>query len=95
MISGLKSIRRERAKLERDRVVLGSMMEDAKIADALDALTDTILEGVSDDQMEDLIDRIPESDEEDEQVEKILASDNDEGLDVDEILDVDETSELA
>lgn len=95
MISGLKSIRRERAELERDRVVLGSMMEDAKITDALDALTDTILEGVSDDQIEDLIDRIPESDEEDDQVEKILASDNDEGLDVDEILGVDETSELA
>ena len=88
MISGLKSIRRERASLERDRVVLGSMLEDAQIAEGFDELDSEFLEGVSSEEIEELIDRIPQSDEEDDQIEKILKSSDD--LGVDEILGVDE-----
>ena len=72
MISGLKSIRRERASLERDRVVLGSMLEDAQIAEGFDELDSEFFEGVSSEEIEELIDRIPQSDEEDDQIEKIL-----------------------
>lgn len=87
MISGLKSIRRERASLERDRVLLTSMLEDAEIADAIDSvIEDSYFEGVSEDEIEQLIAKIPESDEEDEQVDRILASNED--LDVDAILNV-------
>ena len=88
MISGLKSIRRERASLERDRVVLGSMLEDAQIAEGFDELDSEFFEGVSSEEIEELIDRIPQSDEEDDQIEKILKSSDD--LGVDEILGVDE-----
>ena len=88
MISGLKSIRRERASLERDRVVLGSMLEDAQIADGFDELDSEFFEGVSSEEIEELIDRIPQSDEEDDQIEKILKSSDD--LGVDEILGIDE-----
>lgn len=88
MISGLKSIRRERASLERDRVVLGSMLEDAQIAEGFDELDSEFFEGVSSEEIEELIDRIPQSDEEDDQIEKILKSSDD--LGVDEILGIDE-----
>lgn len=88
MIGGLKSIRRERASLERDRVVIGSMLEDAQIAEGFDELDSEFLEGVSSEEIEELIDRIPQSDEEDDQIEKILKSSDD--LGVDEILGVDE-----
>ena len=88
MISGLKSIRRERASLERDRVVLGSMLEDAQIAEGFDELDSEFFEGVSSEEIEELIDRIPQSDEEDDQIEKILKSSDD--LGVDEILGTDE-----
>lgn len=88
MISGLKSIRRERASLERDRVIIGSMLEDAQIAEGFDELDSEFLEGVSSEEIEELIDRIPQSDEEDDQIEKILKSSDD--LGVDEILGVDE-----
>lgn len=88
MIGGLKSIRRERASLERDRVVIGSMLEDAQIAEGFDELDSEFLEGVSSEEIEELIDRIPQSDDEDDQIEKILKSSDD--LGVDEILGVDE-----
>lgn len=87
MINGLKSIRRERASLERDRVILGSMMEDAKIADSIMEFDSEFFESVSDEELEELINKIPESDEDDEQVERILKS-GDAGLDVDGILGV-------
>ena len=89
MISGLKSIRQERASLERDRVVLGSMSEDGLIAEAFDELEDGFFEGVSSEEIEELIDKIPQSDEEDEQIEKILKSEDD--LGVDEILGVEDS----
>lgn len=88
MFSGLTSIRRERASLERDRVVIGSMMEDAKICDAFSDINDEFFEGVSSEEIEDLISKIPESDEDDEQVEKILKSKED--MDVDDILGIEE-----
>lgn len=75
MINGLQSIRRNRAKLERDRVVLTQMLEDAKINDAFSTLDDdAMFEGVTNDDIEDLINKLPESDDEDEEVERILSA---------------------
>ena len=91
MLSGLKSIRQERASLERDRVVFGSMMEDAKVGDAFDELDSEFFEGVSTEEIEELINNIPQSDEEDDQVERILKSSDD--LGVDEILGVETDAE--
>lgn len=87
MMNGLQSIRRERASLERDRVIIGSMMEDAKIADSIMEFDSEFFESVSADEIEELISKIPESEDDDEQVEKILTS-GDTGLDVDGILGV-------
>ena len=87
MFSGLKSIRKERAALERDRVIITSMLEDAQISEAFDELDKDFFEGVTDEEIEELINRIPESDEEDEQIEKILKSSED--MDVDAILGID------
>lgn len=88
MLNGLKSIRTERAQLERNRVVIGSMIESAEIANSFNDFDDTFFEGVSTDEIEELIDKIPESDEEDEQIERILKSKED--IDVDEILGIDD-----
>lgn len=87
MFGGLKSIRRERAALERDRVVLGTMMEDAEVAEAVESMDTDFFEGVTSDEIDELIDRLPESDDEDSQVDKILNSKED--MSVDEILGVD------
>lgn len=87
MFGGLKSIRRERAALERDRVVLGTMMEDAEVAEAVENMDTDFFEGVTSDEIDELIDRLPESDDEDAQVDKILNSKED--MSVDEILGVD------
>ena len=87
MFGGLKSIRRERAALERDRVVLGTMMEDAELAEAVESMDTDFFEGVTSDEIDELIDRLPESDDEDAQVDKILNSKED--MSVDEILGVD------
>lgn len=93
MMKGLKSIRQERASLERDRVVFGSMVESAQISDAFAALADNVSEAASDEEIEELINNIPLSDEEDEQVERILKSSED--MDVDAILGVDADSEIS
>lgn len=88
MINGLNSIRKERASLERDRVVMMTMLEDAAVADMFETAEDTdFFEGVSTNEIEDLIAKIPESDEEDVQVDRILAADIN-GLDVDGILGI-------
>ena len=92
IFSGFQSIRKERAMLERNRVVMTSMMEDAKISDAwTSAFSQDFFEGVNDSEIEELIARIPESDpsDEDAEVERILMSDND--LDVDGILGVEDS----
>lgn len=90
--SGFQSIRKERATLERNRVVMSSMMEDAKINDAWTSnFSQDFFEGVDDSEIEELIARIPESDpsDEDAEVERILMSDND--MDVDGILGVEDS----
>lgn len=87
MYSGLKSVRRERASLEHKRVVIESMIEDAKISDEFDSLDPNYFEGTSEDEIEELIKRIPESNEEDDQVDKVLNSN--ENLNMDEILGID------
>lgn len=92
IFSGFQSIRKERAMLERDRVVMTSMMEDAKISNAwASVISQDFFEGVNDNEIEELIARIPESDpsDEDAEVERILMSDND--LDVDGILGVEDS----
>lgn len=92
IFNGFQSIRRERAMLERTRVVLTSMMEDAKIGNAFaNTVSENYFEGVDDKELEDLIVKIPESDPSDEEkeVNKILMSDN--GLDVDGIFDVEDS----
>lgn len=92
IFNGFQSIRRERAMLERTRVVLTSMMEDAKISNAFaNTVSENYFEGVDDKELEDLIAKIPESDPSDEEkeVNKILMSDN--GLDVDGIFDVEDS----
>ena len=86
MYSGLKSIRRERARLERDRVVLESILESNDIIDAFNMADDNIMEE-TDAEIEELIDRIPESDEDDEEIEKILNADG--SLSIDDIMGID------
>lgn len=92
IFNGFQSIRRERATLERTRVVLTSMMEDSKVGDAFaNTVSSNYFEGVDDSELEELISKIPESDPSDEEkeVDKILLSDND--LDVDGILGVEDS----
>lgn len=86
MINGLKSVRRERAALERDRIVMGSMIEDSVISEAFLDYDDAIFEGVTSEEIEELIDKIPESDETDDEIERILKSNSD--MDVDQILGI-------
>lgn len=90
MLNALKSIKNERAYIERNRVVLGSMIESAKMADSFNDYDDTFFEGVTEEEIEELIDRIPESDDEDEQIERILKAKED--IDVDEVLGIDENN---
>lgn len=89
MINALKSIRRERAKLERDRVVTESMQEDAFLGDLICDIVESdgsLTESTTSDDIEALIDKLPESEEEDSQIERILTADDDIGID--EVLDV-------
>lgn len=90
MLEKFKSISKERARLERDRVLITSMVEDAELQDSLHADTDySYLENTDDEnleELEELIDRIPEADDDEDQVMKVLASDT--GLDVDDILNI-------
>ena len=91
MFAGLKSIRRERAELERTRVLFSAMLEGAEIQDTFDSVSNRdFFEGVSEQEIEDMIDKIPESDEEDEQVDRILASDGD--MDIDKIFGIGDSS---
>ena len=69
------------------------MIEDAKINDAFSALDDDIMfEGVTNDDIEDLINKLPESDDEDEEVERILSAKK--PLDTDDIIGVKKDEEL-
>lgn len=92
VFSGFQTIRRERAILERNRVVMTSMLEDEMITESYDTfLGHDYFEGVDESELEALIAKIPESDpaDDDAQIEKILLSDND--MDVDGILDVEDS----
>ena len=91
IFAGFKSIRRERAALERTRVLITSMMEDEKVTTAFENVEGDYLEYVSDAELEDLIARLPESSGEDEdaEVEKILTSNNE--LDIDGVLGVEDS----
>ena len=90
MYNGLKSIRRERATLERNRVIMTSMMEDANLSDLMqDAIPGSYVESVDDSDIEKLIANLPESDMEDEDIERVLKADMD--LDVDGILGIEDS----
>ena len=95
LIDGLKSIRRERAALERDRVVLGALVESGTDYDPYYAVAneDGFLEESSDDDAEinKLIDELPESDERNSQIDKVLGSDI--GLTVDDMMDIHDDDE--
>lgn len=90
MYNGLKSIRRERATLERNRVIMTSMMEDENLSDLMqDAIPGSYVESVDDSDIEKLIANLPESDMEDEDIERVLKADMD--LDVDGILGIEDS----
>ena len=90
MYNGLKSIRRERATLERNRVIMTSMMEDANLSDLMqDAIPGSYVESVDDSDIEKLIANLPESDMEDEDIERVLKADMD--LDVDGVLGIEDS----
>ena len=89
MFAGLKSIRRERAELERARVMITSMLESSEVPDLFDTVENgDFFEGVSEEELEEMINKIPESDFEDDQVDKILRSDED--LTIDQILGIED-----
>lgn len=90
--TGFQSIRRERAILERNRVLMTSMIKDGEISTAFEnASNHDFFEDVSEAELEELISRIPESSpgDEDAEVERILTSNNE--LDVDGILGVEDS----
>ena len=90
MYNGLKSIRRERATLERNRVIMTSMMEDENLSDLMqDVIPGSYVESVDDSDIEKLIANLPESDMEDEDIERVLKADMD--LDVDGILGIEDS----
>lgn len=90
MINGLRHVARDRARLERDRVVLSSMIRDMNINESvLDIVADSFYEsGEEDENIDELIEKIPESTPEDEEkeIDRVLSSET--GLEVDEILDI-------
>ena len=94
MFDAYKSITRGRAALERDRVVFGAMFEDEEMESVLDTLDGNINEDTDDAEINELLDKIPESDDQEEvdQIDRILNSDED--LDVDEVLAVDPEAPL-
>lgn len=85
MYSGLTSVKRERAKLEVDRVMTESMLADDTLANLL-MESDDYFEFTSEDEIESIISKLPETDEEDAQIDKVLSTD--ENLDVDDLLGV-------
>lgn len=91
MYTGLSSIRHERARIERNRIILESSLEDSYISDLMmDEKENTYSEGCSVQELNKLIDNLPESDSEDEEVDRILSSE--ENMTVDEIFGVNENT---
>ena len=100
MIEAFKSVRKERASIERDRLYIESMMEDEATEAALCALVpETMMEDVdiSDADIEALIDKLPVTDGDDEEIEKILQSKK--NLSIDDVMgiagDEDEDDDLC
>lgn len=88
MYKGFKSIRNERAALERDRVLISSSILESEVDDLIDALDEVdIFESVTDEDIEKAIRDLPELDEDDEQLDRILRSETD--LDIDDIFGID------
>ena len=85
MMNGLHSIRRERASLERDRVVIGAMTEHT-IANAIEDMDPNFFEDTTQEEIDELIERIPEYDGDEEEIDRIL--DSEEDLNLDDILGV-------
>ena len=92
LMNGLKSIRKERASLERDRVVIGTMVTEAPIGEAMLDFDENFFEGVTEEEIDALIEKLPESNSEDDEVNRILASK--ENLGVDEVLDIENSDVL-
>ena len=100
MIEAFKSVRKERAGIEHDRLYIESMMEDEAVDAALSAMAPmTMMEGVdiSDADIEALIDKLPVTDGDDEEIEKILQSKK--NLSIDDVMgivgDEDEDDDLC
>ena len=89
MIEAFKSVRKERASIERDRLYIESMMEDDATEAAPCALVpETMMEDVdiSDADIEALIDKLPVTDGDDQEVEKILQSKK--NLSIDDVMNI-------
>ena len=100
MIEAFKSVRKERAGIEHDRLCIESMLEDEAVDAALSAMAPmTMMEGVdiSDADIEALIDKLPVTDGDDEEIEKILQSKK--NLSIDDVMgiagDEDEDDDLC
>lgn len=89
MIEAFKSVRKERAGIEHDRLYIESMLEDEAVDTALSAMAPmTMMEGVdiSDADIEALIDKLPVTDGDDEEIEKILKSKK--NLSIDDVMGI-------
>ena len=89
MYDGLVAIRRKRAELERNRVLIGSEVQDSYIDEVFNVAENTnYLESVTEEELEKLIDALPATDSTEEELDRILATS--EELGADEILDISE-----
>jgi hypothetical protein len=89
MIEAFKSVRKERAGIEHDRLYIESMLEDEAVDASLSAMAPmTMMEGVdiSDADIEALIDKLPVTDGDDEEIEKILKSKK--NLSIDDVMGI-------
>ena len=89
MIEAFKSVRKERAGIEHYRLYIESMLEDEAVDAALSAMAPmTMMEGVdiSDADIEALIDKLPVTDGDDEEIEKILQSKK--NLSIDDVMGI-------
>ncbi len=91
MIRGLKAVARNRARLERDRIIYSSMIKDMEFADAmLESSSDYMLEDgdqFDNEELDKFIEMIPVTDTdaaEEEQIQQII--DSDKSLEVDDLL---------
>lgn len=91
MIRGLKAVARNRARLERDRIIYSSMIKDMEFADAmLESSCDYMLEDgdqFDNEELDKFIEMIPVTDTdaaEEEQIQQII--DSDKSLEVDDLL---------